>query len=204
MSTLALVLLSFSMLFAGMGWTATQSGSGPARMDKDVRIQYYDIQGTSWQELAQQMRAKGPGDFFGQTLYQIGYRYTSQRMGDRCWVAEATVTLDVTVTLPRWQRRSAAERAAPYELRRDWDLFRTRLERHEQQHVRIAERGAEAVRRFLDDVQGECTTMDEVVNQRVRTIVAEWDETNRHYDVRTGHGRTEGAVWPVSADVARR
>ncbi|MEL7363169.1 MAG: DUF922 domain-containing protein [Bacteroidota bacterium] len=191
-------------LFGGMLPGEASADPPSVRMDKQVKTEYYDITGTSWQELARQMRAKGPGDFFGQTVYQIGYRYTSQRLGDRCWVSDATVTMEATIVLPRWQRSSRSSGAVPYELRRDWDLFRTRLERHEQQHVRIAERGAQAVQQFLTGVTGECTTMDTLVNERVRGIVAEWDDHNRDYDVRTEHGRTEGAIWPVSTAVARR
>lgn len=164
-----------------------------AQVRQQVRQRPYDIQGRSWQDLLRAMQTHGPDTFFALTRYQIDYTYRLQRRLATCTVEQPVVTLDTEVILPRW----LPDPDAPYDLRRDWQLFHSRLEQHERTHQRFGEQAAREVLGVLHTFRGPCDTADAEIQRRAQAIMDAYDARNRAYDQQTGHGRTEGAVWPL-------
>ncbi len=80
--------------------------------------------------------------------------------------------------MPKHTRRGAM----PAKIRVEWDSMIAALKAHEQQH------GAHGINAARELVQKGCRNGD--------AIVAKWAEQDRIYDRNTGHGRTEGVIFP--------
>ena len=165
----------------------------PGQVERNVRTQYYDVEGRTARELLQALRAKRPDDYFGETAYQISFEYRTRRQGNLCTLVDPVVRLEVVMTLPRWQPGHGVSQV----LKQDWAHFIRRLEQHEGQHLRLAEQGAQEVQNVLATAQGSCATLGTFVGERAQRIMERYDRLNRAYDTRTENGMYEGAHWPV-------
>ena len=131
--------------------------------------------------------------FFGLTEAEMGLHYQPVPDGSECVLTGIEVSLALTVTLPDW---APPPDAAP-ELVRSWTLFRRALAGHEERHREIAEAGAASIVRALDGLRrSSCTVVADEARRRLERVEIEIDAAQRRYDSETGHGRTEGAVWP--------
>ncbi|MEO0370282.1 MAG: DUF922 domain-containing protein [Pseudomonadota bacterium] len=128
--------------------------------------QYYTVTATTPQGLRSQMLQLRGDDVWGVTRWQVD------------WTASCRVSVDIIYTIPRHARRSAM----PADLLARWDRMIVALRSHEQRH------GSHAVRAGREMVQQNC--------RNAGGIIAKWEEQDRLYDQVTGHGRTEGAVFP--------
>ncbi len=170
--------------------------SPPVRTRVDERT--YAVTGARADEILASMDAAAPrtdGEtFFGLTITQLSFRYVHRAEADSCRLRNVQVTLDVSVALPAWTPAPDA----PYALRRDWARFDGSLRRHEDRHRVLAEGGAERVRAELDGLAGPtCAEADAEARRRAERLRIETDAAHRRYDDETGHGRTQGAVWPL-------
>src|SRR5437660_5627219 len=78
-----------------------------------AREQYYDIDGSSAGALRDQIRRLGPKDESGTshdalTVWSLEWAYGTAQRGDSCALKDVRVTLNVSVTLPRWTHTAAA------------------------------------------------------------------------------------------------
>jgi predicted secreted Zn-dependent protease len=158
---------------------------------------YYDIEGLSRMDLAAALREHGPTihgrQFFGLTEWEMsaGYRPVEGESG--CAIDDLTIEVSVTTHLPRWSRAAAA----PSSLRSAWDRFVAALDQHERGHRVLAERAAETVRhRLLVLSAPTCDRLDVRARQEMSVVMQEYERRQLAYDAETGHGRTQGAVWP--------
>ena len=120
-----------------------------------------------------------------------GYRPIED--GGGCAIDDLTIEVSVTTHLPRWSRAAAA----PSSLRGAWDRFVTALDQHERGHRVLAERAAETVRhRLLTISAPTCDRLDVEARQEMSVVMQEYERRQLAYDAETGHGRTQGAVWP--------
>ena len=163
----------------------------------DVRTVPYRVTGHSVETLLASLRDGGPrvgGDiFFGLTSTSLSYRFGYRERAGLCETTGARVDLDVTITLPEWQSTPAA----PYELRRDWQRFSQALRRHEERHRDLAVEHAHAVRRAVDGLRAPtCDAVAALAAQRAAQAQTVAEAAHRAYDASTGHGESEGAVWP--------
>ena len=124
--------------------------------------------------------------FDGRTDWRYQTRWRGNGAGG-CDPATAEVEMTIVVTLPELTNRDALDRRE----REQWDRYFTALIGHEQNHARIALAGAEQMRNFMRNAP-DCATM-QAAQARVSASI---NAANASYDERTGHGRTEGAVYP--------
>lgn len=162
-----------------------------------VTVQTYGVTGSRADEMLASMAAEAPqtdGEmFFGLTVTQLSFKYVRETTNRTCTLHDVQVALDVTVSLPEWTPGPNTE----YDLRRDWVRFESSLRRHEDYHRVLAERGAETIRRELGRVTAPtCAEADSEARRRAERVRIETDAAHRRYDDETGHGRTQGAVWP--------
>lgn len=174
----------------------------PPKADDGLQIGYeaksYPVSGTTALEVLASLRQRGPRSdnesFFGltETSMDLTYRYTD--LEDGCVVHDVRLDLDVAVTLPEWSPSSGTDPA----LVDDWGQFYRALARHETTHREIAEDEAQALYRRLDGLRrGTCALLEAELRHRLQVAQRDIEVAHRDYDERTGHGRTEGAVWPV-------
>lgn len=184
---------------AAGGGLPLASGTSTEPVRTTVTERTYRVTGSRADEMLASMAAASPrveGEtFFGLTVTQMSFRYVHAAAGRSCALHDVQVALDVSVALPAW----TPGRDAGYDLRRDWARFESSLRRHEEHHRVLAERGARAIQREMDGLAAAtCAAVDAEARRRAERVRIETDAAHRLYDDQTGHGRTQGAVWPLS------
>ena len=107
-------------------------------------------------------------------------------------VVNRTVLLDIKVLTPRW----TDFQTAPGILRTQWQIYRANLLRHEEGHVRVALRAANAVDKYLGTC-GASSSMEKLRNdiqKNTRALLKQYRKIDQTYDQRTRHGATQGAT----------
>ena len=158
----------------------------------------YRVSGETAADVLASLRANGPrsadGVFFGATETALDVRYRRAEAEVGCVLVDVEVLLQVVVKLPEWTPGPDVESG----LRRDWRRFHRALAGHEDRHREIAERGAD---RLHDQLVGlrrtTCDQLETEAQRRLQRAEIEIPGAHRRYDAETGHGQTEGAVWPV-------
>lgn len=157
----------------------------------------YPVLGATADEILTSMADRGPrsegGVFFGLTSAELGLRFRPVPVDGGCLLRDVELDLALTITLPEWTSPVSPDPA----LTRDWNRFHRALAGHEDRHREIAENGAERMVRSLAGLRREsCKIVQDEAQRRVQRLEVEIEESQRGYDSRTDHGRTEGAVWP--------
>lgn len=164
------------------------------------RTEYYQVTGNTARDLFQQMRTLGPVDevtgerFDGFTRWNISWSYRVGSEGQECRLADADVSLDVVITLPKWEPAAKAKD----KLVAGWPRYLSRLEAHEQGHRAIAIKAAEAVRAALDAAKPgrNCKHLMGELDRVAKEAIEPYRQVNRDYDRDTDHGAKEGVVLP--------
>ena len=162
-----------------------------------VATETYAVQGSTADELLSSMASRAPrtdGEvFFGLTEAEIGLRFRPTPVAGGCLLRDVEIDLALTVTLPEWTPAPPSDAA----LVRDWGRFRRALASHEDRHAEIAESGAQRMLRAIDGLRRQsCEVASNEAQRRLERLEIEVEAAQRRYDSETGHGRTEGAVWP--------
>ena len=159
-----------------------------------AREQYYDIDGSSAGALRNQISRLGPKDESGTshdalTVWSLEWTYGTAQRGDRCALRDVKVTLNVSVTLPRWKPPPTATA----ELLKTWQAYLKAVRLHEAGHRTIAERNAREVVAALTALRrASCERLSDEATRTAEQIVADGRARNRAYDVQTRHGQTQG------------
>ncbi len=159
-----------------------------------AREQYYDIDGSSAGALRDQISRLGPKDESGKsqdalTVWSIEWGYGTAQRGDSCLLRDVKVTLNVSVTLPRWKPPATATA----DVRKKWQAYLTAVRLHEAGHRTIAERNAREVMAALSPLRGAtCDNLSDEATRTAERIVADGRARNRAYDIQTKHGQTQG------------
>lgn len=175
------------------------AGPATARVSITGSEQYYDIDGSSAGALREGIARLGPKDESGKSLdaltvwdLQWTYKPVPGAPGDSsCTLSDLKVTLNVTVTLPRWTPPTTA----PASLRQTWRTYLEHVKVHEAGHRAIAERNARDLFKALTPLRARtCPSLDALASRTGEDIVADGRARNRAYDVETKHGQTQGVV----------
>jgi len=159
-----------------------------------AREQYYDIDGSSAGALRDQIRRLGPKDESGSahdalTVWSLEWTYGTAQRGDSCALKDVRVTLNVSVTLPRWTPPATATAR----LKDSWRTYLRNVRLHEAGHRTIAERNARELMAALTPLRGaSCESLANEATRLAERIVADGRARNRAYDVQTKHGQTQG------------
>ena len=103
-----------------------------------------------------------------------------------------SVLLDIKVLTPRW----TDFQNTPGALRTQWQIYRANLLRHEEGHVKIAVRAAEAIDKYLG-VCGASLSLDKLksdIQKNTTALLRQYRKIDRGYDRRTRHGATQGVT----------
>ncbi|WP_119717737.1 DUF922 domain-containing protein [Cognatilysobacter tabacisoli] len=190
------------------GWQAfallLAAGASHAELRVSERTVHYDLAARSLDALRDEIRRNGPQDesgrrYDGLTAWTIEWAAEFRddelpgrpRAGPRrCRPDGHAVTLDLTVTVPRWAHRDRAGREA----RERWDAYLAALVAHEAQHRALAVDGARRIEAALAaTAPGErCRDLQWQVEKVVNRIQQRLGVDNRLLDRRTKHGREQG------------
>ncbi|MEO0497280.1 MAG: DUF922 domain-containing protein [Pseudomonadota bacterium] len=166
----ALALISAALLLTAC--TTSQVSTG-----------YYDLEGSTGDELDRQIRLKGPAQ--GHALASAAIRFKpvdiSFREDDNgCRVSQARLQVIANITLPRWQNRLGSEPG----LRAAFNNLQRYARAHERTHVRIAELSARDMERSLKALSPSrtCKALDKRVERTVKAKLREHDRAQKAFD----------------------
>ncbi len=175
------------------------SATPTATVKVSTRTAYYDIQGTTAEQLGTQLYQQGPLDvggkrFAGKTDGSLGWSYSYSKPGGKCALVTANIELEVVFSLPRWD----IPPNTPPELVDKWNKFSAALQTHENGHRDIfttkSYEFAENVKAL--PVFATCDELNRAITLAGQRMVDESQRQNIEYDDRTEHGKTQGAVFP--------
>jgi|GEM_PF-623625 predicted secreted Zn-dependent protease len=188
---------TMTLLGLGPGGSAAPTSSSDRSKARET-IKYYDVRGTTIEELRHEVYSRGPYDSTGQRFagwaeWRIRWWYDREQVPQGCKVSRAVTETDIEYTLPRWVEAANA----PEELRETWNRFVEALTVHEQGHGDLARALAAEIEFAIRNLPPEptCEELDRKVNELANRMILE-DRTQEAYDLATGHGQTQGAVFP--------
>lgn len=159
-----------------------------------LRVNEYDIQGSTARQLIREMRAKGPSlptghRAYGFSSWTLDWSVEPTVEADRCRVGSARVTALITITVPRWINAADGDQ----KLRDKWLTFRAALDRHEQGHRQNAvDAGQQLYDALLDLPSAACHELTQRARELAKQAIDEGHARDSDYDMRTDHGRKEG------------
>lgn len=191
------ILLPLLPTWVGPSATEAPSPAAAGTVVERVDFAYYDIEGDSPHTLSAALATHGPEygghRFFGMTEWSLSADYRVDKTAAGCTLADITVMIDVETQLPHWRESWRSDGA----LRTEWYRFLGALDRHERGHRDLAREAADAVRRHLAEFKTDnCTTVRREAHWVAVDVMNDFDARHRAYDLSTGHGHSQGAVWP--------
>lgn len=159
----------------------------------------YDIAGTTTAELWQDIARHGPVDpatgahFAGDLRWEVRWNYHLDDAPGSCRVGSIDVTIESTMTIPRWTNAGLG----PEALQVAWSVFLSRLKLHESGHRDNAVKAAQAVREAIAGAAGQAATCGGLaarLNAAAHDAFQHWKKLDQDYDASTRHGITQGAV----------
>ncbi len=160
-------------------------------------ITWYDVRGSTPEEVRQSLIERGPKDEFGKRRFAYAewsihwnWKLDKNKNVD---LSTVTISCEGTLVLPRFI--PAAD--APPELRSEWDRYLDRLMRHEEQHLAHPERNAFLIIKRLKAAKAKDGDLSLKRAQKiVQNVIYHIREMDRIYDLETNHGKSEG-TWAI-------
>lgn len=146
---------------------------------------YYRVYGSTEEELRREIQIKGPREYAAYTGWEVSWTWAGYG-SLHCDVSSPIVDAEVTVTFPSWDPPSDA---SP-ELIEKWSAFITALAVHEQGHVDHVYESLLLIETTIENA--DCLTAEAAAQE----IIREMNQFDLDYDRETGHGRSQGAVFP--------
>jgi len=173
--------------------TATNTPAPTAVTSVDIphaTITYYDIIGSTENELRNQLDMYGPvgpDGYQGEAITNWHIQWTWDGYGtETCDLRTARTTYDIQVTMPRWV---PSKNASP-DLITKWGIYILALANHEKGHVDNVIANHPDV---IDAIHRATCTTAEAKAQEVLTRIRQYDID---YDAMMDHGITQGARFP--------
>jgi predicted secreted Zn-dependent protease len=161
------------------------------------RVETYPVLGGDRASIGAALRA-GTADpngrrFAGYHSWHLTWSYETRAEFGHCTIAQTTVTLTSTVTLPAWTPPPGVDSS----LVSQWEQYRRALATHERGHRAITYAGAGRVIRAIRGVTDQsCAFIGDAVRAVAEPLVAAIRTEEARYDLETRHGATQGVVWP--------
>lgn len=162
--------------------------SGTTEAETIVRksISYFQIGGTTAEELDRELERRGPmtrasgSRHPGATQIKFGGELGYVESAGRCRVGSVDVTLDTRLVLPRWKNRKRAKG----DIALIWDALSSDIKRHEERHAEIARDYARRLEKTLKSLrpQRDCEAMQAKVTEATDKVVGAHDAAQMRFD----------------------
>lgn len=160
----------------------------------------YTVTGDTEFEILASLRAQAKAsgkEYFAEVHSALRWHaeYTTPGAGG-CRMARLAIQAVTRTTLPHW----TPSPRAPAALRRKWQAFIAAGRVHEKGHHDNAVRAARETGEALRGLRAEdCPALTREAQRQVDAIEQRYKAINEEYDRQTGHGKTQGAWWTVTA-----
>jgi predicted secreted Zn-dependent protease len=202
---LALLLVGLAALVMAPVAGRASGGERPAVSTPEkgltvrARYVYFTVQGRNAQELRADLERQLPVNSAGQRLdawasWKVNWRYTYLETPRRCAVEAATVTVQLSFRLPRWQQPADV----PPALVARWAHYVQALRLHADGHANNGVRTGRSILQRLRRLPPArtCKQLEKSANTIGAQETARGNAWDRAYDIRTRYGATQGAVFP--------
>ena len=132
----------------------------------DVKVEYYDVEGTDQPSLVKALNARGGGH--AKSSWKLAYQYQPRREKAMCGVGAVSTQLDLAMTLPRW----TPPQDATADLVQRWTKYVDALMTHENARLdkaRELERGLKPALQALP-LAADCNALDAAVVERYEAL----------------------------------
>lgn len=164
-----------------------------------VKTETYDIYGTTAKELRNQMVLFGVTWRDGKkydalTTWFTRWNYTWESGVHSCKITGVRTSVEVIHRIPRWVNPDQA----PPALWSQWERYMENLLLHERGHRDIGIAAASEIEAAIGRMPPErsCKALETTANALGERTLERYRELEADYDKNTGHGRTQGAVFP--------
>lgn len=161
-----------------------------------VREEHYLVYGRTIDDIRQSISDRTPvrsarGAFAGNTKshYQTTYRLAPVSQTG-CALKDVAVKVESVITLPQ-----LAPGTLPPAVAQEWRRYYTALRAHEYRHVESGKESARTTQQWLASmkISGPCPAARPHIRVAIEAYILKLDERDRHLDVITDHGRSQGA-----------
>lgn len=174
------------ILAATAAFFLTQPSLGDAETIVRKSISYFQIGGTTAEDLDRELARRGPSTQAtgsrhpGATQIKFGGELSYVRSGGRCRVGEIKVTLNTRIILPSWKNRKRAKG----DLALIWDALSGDIKRHEERHAEISRQYAKKLESALKALrpQKNCETMQAKVADATAKVIETHDKAQMDFD----------------------
>ncbi len=191
-----LVSLAALIFFAVLTLFAPTAGASPT---VTVTTETYDIYGATAQELRDQMVLfgvtwKDGKKYDALTTWITRWHYTWESGIHHCEISGVETSVEVLFRLPKWVNKAES----PPALRHRWERYMKALQMHENGHKDIGIAAAADIEAAIARMPAErtCEALELAANALGESILETYRALETDYDRHTGHGQTQGAVFP--------
>lgn len=126
----------------------------------------------------------------GRANWNVSWRYRRRYRNNYCYIEDISTTVNLVYTMPK-----AITLPKSKNLLDSYSSYYKALLLHEEGHGEIAVKGATAIEVQLGKMKrkGNCSKISKAANAKAHEILRIYKAANRAYDLRTEHGRTQGA-----------
>lgn len=151
-----------------------------------VTTTYYNISGVSGAELDREIAAKGPMKGHAMASAEIRFVPVSveyEKTERSCRFRRAGFRVDANVTLPRWRQQLASR---DRELRNAWNFISTYARKHEEEHIRIAEKYARKAEEDLMAIplKPDCNRLEDAAERTLKRNRSAHDREQNAFDAK--------------------
>ncbi|MBI5033244.1 MAG: DUF922 domain-containing protein [Chloroflexi bacterium] len=173
----------------------------PVKFASPFKVVTYPVTGSTTEQLSASLDKNAMKDShnpFGRhyalTSWHLSASWDEKPTISGCEVANAAITMTITMTLPMLENPSNLFPEAATR----WDNFISNTVMHEMEHVKLGINGATEFRRNLGNFLPamSCDLLKLQLSSLFKKEYADIDKANVDYDTKTNHGATQGAVFP--------
>ncbi|MDD9909613.1 MAG: DUF922 domain-containing protein [Ahrensia sp.] len=170
------------------------------------RTKYYSVSGATGKQLFRSIGRRGPqrGHAIATTRTDMRVRNLRTKIrGRKCVVVSADLIVNLTYTLPRLRN----SRRVSKNLRKVWNAFAARVNRHEQRHGAISKKYAKRMYRELRRMKGNarrnCADFGDRASKRIAKLQRQAQREHARFDRREASPRAKVRRLQVSLLSAR-
>ncbi len=151
---------------------------------KDTK--YYDVNGSTLEELDAQVKSLGPHGFIAETIPSYHWNYTYRAEEGSCRIDRVRVDALITCTYPRWNNTGADPK-----MTEEWGRRLVQLEKHEGEHEGIDRKASREIYDTLAQLlpAPSCSELEKEIATRAQAVIAKAQERNDELDRVTDHGK---------------
>jgi predicted secreted Zn-dependent protease len=192
------------LVYLILGWTLAILAPAMSQSSKVkiyVENKYYPVSGETFQAISQSMDKNSPiidkgKKYRGYTHWHVKAHYYYNSLVNTCHIdpQRISVVTDIQFILPQWQDQAKANA----QVTAQWQKYYQALQLHENGHKNHGLQAANLIlqRLLTFSAYSSCQELEQAANHAIHEIIDRYAQADVDYDRRTGHGKTQGAVFP--------